>query len=139
MIALVLSTSLVTGLLMLVGHFGIQQWFPKIGTEAMYPAAAINLLAGWISFVPVALVSRSRMTEYMPQAAMGAMVIRILIVAFALLGLMFWGPWDDFTISIWMLVFYLSLLIVETIVAVRAVQKFDAGRKFDTSGGNAQP
>ena len=93
----------------------------------MYLAAAINLVAGWVAFVPLAIVSRSRLTEYIPQAAMGAMVIRILIVAFVLLGLMQWGPWDGFVVSIWMLIFYLALLVVETAVALRLVKQFYSG------------
>jgi len=132
MIALVLSTLIVTATLVVAGVFAIGRWFPDQGTTPLYIAASINLLAGWVAFTPLALVSRSRLTDYIPQAAMGAMVIRILIVAFALLGLMTWGKWDSYTISIWMLVFYLALLVVETIIALRLV------KRFYSSGESAQ-
>ncbi len=132
MIALAVSTLVVTATLVVAGNFAIERWFPGQDTTALYVAASVNLLAGWVAFIPLALVSRSRLTEYIPQAAMGAMVIRILIVAFALLGLMAWGKWDSYTISIWTLVFYLALLVVETIFALRLV------KRFYTSGESAQ-
>ncbi len=131
MIALVLSTLTVTGMLVVAGIFAIGRWFPDQSTTPLYIAASINLLAGWVAFIPLALVSRSRLTDYIPQAAMGAMVIRILIVAFALLGLMVWGKWDSYTLSIWMLVFYLALLMVETIFALRLVKQFFSSGESD--------
>ncbi len=124
MIGLIVSTSIMTATMVLAGLWGIHRWFPDQPDSVVYVAAGVNLVAGWVSFIPLALVSRSRMTEYVPQAAMGAMVIRILIVAFVLLGLMTWGPWASQAVSIWMLVFYLALLIVETIIALRLVKQF---------------
>ncbi|GJM27018.1 MAG: hypothetical protein DHS20C16_34330 [Phycisphaerae bacterium] len=124
MIALFLSTLIVTATLVVAGTFAIGRWFPDQGTTEMYLAATVNLLAGWVAFIPLALVSRSRMTDYIPQAAMGAMVIRILIVAFALLAVMTWGKWDNYAVSIWMVVFYLALLVVETAIALRLVKRF---------------
>ena len=124
MIALLVTTSLVTATMVVAGLWGNQRWFPDQPDLVVYLAAGINLVAGWISFVPLALVSRSQLKEYVPQAALGAMVIRILIVAFALLGVTLWGPWDNQAVSIWMLVFYLVLLVVETIIALRWVRRF---------------
>lgn len=132
MTGLIVSTSIVTVTMVVAGLGGIHQWFPGQPDSVIYIAAGVNLLAGWISFIPLALVSRSQLTEYVPQAAMGAMVIRILIVAFVLLGLMTWGPWDSQAVSISMVVFYLALLIVETIIALRLV------KQFYSDGENAQ-
>lgn len=124
MIAFLLISTLLVAALTGIGWSVTGRWRPEWGTQVLLVAAGINLAAAWVAFLPVALVRKKRFA-YVPQAALAGMTLRILIAAFALLAAMRWGPWDATALSIWMLVFYLSLLAVETAFAVRLVVQAD--------------
>jgi hypothetical protein len=122
LIGLVLASSIAVATLTAIGWYITGRWFAEWGTQVLLFSATLNLGACWISFVPIALVSRSR-RDYLQQAALGAMVLRMLIALFGMLAAVLWGPWDVWPLSIWMLMFYLSLLAVETTMAVRLVSR----------------
>jgi hypothetical protein len=124
LITYVLVTTFVTGLLTVGGLLVTVRWLPDWGMEVLFVAAGINLIAGWVSFVPLMVVQR-RHREYLPQAALSMTAMRILLAGSALLALLAWGSWDDWSLSIWTLGFYLPLLAVETFMAVRVVKRFD--------------
>lgn len=88
------------------------------GWELVGLCGGLNLAASWLAFVPVACVQRRR-PDYLPQAVLGATVIRLLVVAFGTLGAMLAGRWPMMPLSILMVVFYLVLLVVETTLSVR--------------------
>ena len=71
-----------------------------------------------MSFAPITVVQRKR-PDYVPQAALGAMTIRILVVGAVTLGSLTYGPWPAWQLSVWMIVFYLSMLAVETPLTIR--------------------
>ncbi len=85
----------------------------------------VNLAAGWLAFVPVVLVRRRR-KDYVPQALLAATTIRLFLVAGATLAAM-WSDWYDWwTLSVWMIAFYIAMLVVETGFAVRFVKESHA-------------
>jgi len=84
--------------------------------------AGINLGACWLAFVPIVVVSR-RYPGFVPQAVLGATSIRLFVVASATLALSRWGPWSMMRLAGWMVVFYLSLLAVETGLSVRLLNR----------------
>jgi len=94
------------------------RWSPeRVGGVILF-SAGINLAACWVSFVPIMIVRR-KCRSYLPQAALGAMTIRLLVVAGTMLTAMTVGDWPTMALSVWMTVFYLALLVVETTVTVR--------------------
>ena len=120
MIKLVFVSSLVVvSLATVAGQLGFVNRAEWVG-EGLVFCAATNLIACWLSFAPLAVV-RCRCPEYIPQAALGAMVIRLLIVGSATVAAMTFGHWQIEVISIWMILFYLALLAVETTFAVRVL------------------
>ena len=127
---LLLVSSLVVVLVGGVGWHVARRWVPAWGPDVVWVAAGLNLVACWMSFVPIAVVHRKK-AEYLPQAALAAMAARFLIAAFGLLALMTFGPWDTFALSIWTVVFYLSLLVVETVATIRLQRRAEV----DTPGG----
>ena len=116
---IVVSSSVVVGLAAVAWRLGFVHRPEGVGGVLLF-CAAINLIACWLSCVPLAVV-RYRRPEYIPQAALGAMVIRLLIVVSATVAAMTFGPWQSRVLSVWMILFYLALLAVKTTFAVRVV------------------
>ena len=84
-----------------------------------------NLLAGWLSFVPVAVVRRRR-RDYLPHAVLAATTIRLLLVALATFVAMSKGWYGMWALAVWVIAFYLGMLVVETGFAVRLVKESHA-------------
>jgi len=124
MIAFMLASTVLVAVLSAAGWHATQRWFPSWSLTCLWYAACVNLAAGWAGFIPLVVVRRRR-PDYLPQAAMGGMALRILIVGVALLAMLMFSSMDSVACSVWMLVFYLSLLALETAMAVRLVRKAD--------------
>ncbi len=91
--------------------------------SAMIAAASICLLAGLIAMVPPAVVA-PRWPDYIMQAGMGAMVIRLfLTLGVGMLYLKWYTP-PTSTFMTAMVVCYLLLLAVETGVTLRLVKRY---------------
>jgi hypothetical protein len=96
----------------------------ELDGRGLLVCAGINLGACWLAFVPSAIVSHSRRyRSYLPQAILGGTTIRLLVVAPATMALIEWSTWPMMPLTIWMVVFYLSLLAVETVLAVRLLNR----------------
>lgn len=89
-----------------------------------WACAGINLGACWLAFVPMVVVAR-RWPDYVPQAAMGAIVIRMMIVVPATFAVFRLGFWPTMPLTLWILMFYLALLAVETMLAVQLMNRED--------------
>lgn len=87
--------------------------------------AGINLGACWFSFIPIALVFRMN-RDYLPQAALAGVTIRLMVAGPATLVAIRLGPWEMLPLGTWMVVFYVSLLAVETAVIVVVTWPFGA-------------
>lgn len=109
------------------GWFAIGRWAPEWGVGSLFFSAGINLGACWLSFIPLAVVGR-RNRDYLPQAAMAGIAVRLFVVGAAALVALSIGPWDLWSVSVGMIVFYLSLLAVETAVAVRSLGFMSEGK-----------
>ncbi len=91
--------------------------------SAMIAAASICLSAGLIAMVPAAVVA-PRWPDYIMQAGMGAMVIRLfLTLGVGMLYLKWYTP-PTSTFMTAMVVCYLLLLAVETGVTLRLVKRY---------------
>jgi hypothetical protein len=109
---------------------GVTAWrIPAWGGSVIVVAAAINLAACWLAFIPIAAAMRWS-KEMLPQAVMGATTIRLMLATLAGWITCAFGPWRADVLVIWLVVFYLALLMIETIWAVRLVN-----RKPETSRG----
>ena len=122
MIRLVAISGVVVLLIGAIGWALAARWSAEWTGSVLVFGAGLNLAACWMSFVPIVLVQRTH-REYIPQAALGATVIRLLTVAAGTLAALSFGWWPMWPLSIWIVLFYLVLLIVETAVIVRLVAK----------------
>ncbi len=90
--------------------------------SAMIAAAAICLSAGLIAMIPPAVVA-ARWTDYIIQAGMAAMVVRLfLTLGLGLLYLKWYAP-PMSTFLTAMVICYLLLLAVETGVTISLVKR----------------
>ena len=92
--------------------------------------AAVNLVACWLSFLLIVVVRRTN-PDYLMQAALAGIVVRMMIAGSAAMIALSFGPWPSWPLSIWMIVFYLALLIVETMSAIKA-QKLPPTERSET-------
>ncbi len=110
---------------MVVGGIGAvvtAWWIPAWGGSVIAAATGINLTACWLAFIPIAVVMR-RSRAWLPQAVMGATGIRMLLASAAGWAACALGPWGTNALVIWLVVFYLALLAIETVCAVRLVTR----------------
>lgn len=128
MIGFMLASTLLVAVLSAAGWHATQRWFPSWSLTCLWYAACVNLAASWVGFIPLVVV-RGKRPDYLPQAAMGGMALRILIVGAALLAILMFSSMNSVASSIWMLVFYLSLLALETVMAVRLVRQADSAKQ----------
>lgn len=98
-----------------------ERWLAEFRMAVVLLAGGTNLIAAWIAFIPIAWVHRHR-TSYLPQAAIGAMALRMMLVASVLVVASMVGPWNVWLLATWLLVYYFSLLVVETAFAVLLVR-----------------
>jgi hypothetical protein len=98
----------------------------------VYFAAGVNLAACWLSFLPVSIVRRKR-PSYVPQAALGATVIRLLAVASGTFAAIRYAWWPGWPVAVWVTAFYLSLLAVETVILVRLMHELWASKEQVTA------
>lgn len=105
-----------------VGAVVTAWWIPAWGGSVIAVAAGINLAACWLAFIPIAVVMR-RTRAWLPQAVMGATAIRLLFASAAGWVACALGPWATNALVIWLLVFYLAMLAIETVCAVRLVTR----------------
>lgn len=87
-------------------------------------AAAGCLFAGLTGLIPPVLAARMGQLSWLPQAAMGGMVLRILLTGtFMFLvtetGILAYGPF-----TAWLITFYMTLLAVETIIVASYAKHF---------------
>ncbi len=119
---LVILSLVVVGL---VGGIGsaIASWrFPGWGGKVIVVAAGVNLLACWLAFLPLAAALRWA-RRALPQAVVSATAIRLVLVSLVGWAVCVFGYWRAEVLVIWLVVFYLSLLSVETVWAVRLVNR----------------
>jgi len=90
----------------------------ELDDKGLWVCAGINLGVCWLAFVPMLIVVR-RCPVFIPQAMMGAVVIRMLILVPVTLAVCIYGPWPAIPLMLWMLVIYLALLVVETRLVVK--------------------
>lgn len=105
------------------------------GTEtlpALFWAAAGCLVACVASLCPLAIVTRMCLPDALPQAALAGMVLRILLTGAFLFTMTTIGAVPYWPFATWLMVFYLSLLVLETIIALSYVKNF---KGFNASGG----
>lgn len=122
MMAFAIVSILCAGAMLGAGYWAIDRWAPQWGFSPLLLSVAVNLVAGWIAFAVIEVVRRRR-PDYLPQAAMGAMVIRILPAGAITLGVMILGVWNSLAVSVCMLVSYLVFLAVETVFVVRLMAR----------------
>ncbi len=127
MIKLVFFSLLVVGGVGLAGLFITRRLVPEWSTGALLFGAGVNLGGCWVSFIPVAIADRQN-KDYLPQAALAGIVVRLIVVGAAALIALNAGPWDIWPVSVWLIVFYLSLLAVETAVTVRLLGSIPEGK-----------
>ncbi len=127
---------LVTSLVMVVaaGSVGLLVtggWADAVQVDTVLYCGAVNLLACWVAFMPAAVAQR-RFPAYLLQAALAATVIRMLPAVVATLVALVRGWYPGMLLSLWMVVLYLCLLVVETAVVVRL-----AARRTDAADGHS--
>ena len=122
MVAFAIVSTITAGVLLLGGDWAIDRWAPNWGLAPLLIAVGVNLAAGWVAFAVIEVVRRRR-PEYLPQAAMGAMVIRLFPAGAVTLGAMLFGGWNPWAVSICMLVAYLVFLAVDTVFVVRIMSR----------------
>ena len=125
MIGFAVTSTLAAGVLLGGGWWAIGRWAPQWGLAPLVFGVAVNVVVGWIACSVITVVCRLR-PAYVPQAAMGAMVIRILPAGAALLGAQILSDWDRTATWVCMFGSYLVFLVIETWMAVRLV-----GRRFE--------
>ena len=89
-------------------------------------AASVNLGTCWLAFVPVA-TTLSRRRGGGVEAILAATVIRLLLVMGTALGAGLAGVWPTKVLAVWLAVFYLLLLSVETGWAIRLANRWPEG------------
>ena len=80
--------------------------------------------------MPIARAAKS--LEHVPRAILVSTAVRLVLVGLAALGAGVYGRWAGKVVAIWFIVFYLTLLAVETGWAVRLVN-----RQFAKADGSA--
>lgn len=81
--------------------------------------ASVNLVACWLSFLLIVVVRRTK-PDYLMQAALGGILVRMMVAGGATLVALTLELWPSWPLSIWMIVFYMALLVVETMSAIKA-------------------
>jgi len=135
MIGFAAITLVIAAILLGGGWWMIDRWAPQWGFMVLLFSVAVNFVAGWMAFAVILAVRKHR-PSYVPQAALGATVIRILVVGAALLIAMFGHVWDAMAISVCMLAAYLAFLAAETWVTVRMIWRQS---EHDTNGQTNEP
>ena len=120
-----LLSLLVVGLVGGVGSLLAGSRAAEWGGAVLYFSAGLNLAGCWLGYVPIEIARRVQ-ADWLPQAALGATVIRLLIVASGTLLAITQEWWPLRPLSVWMIVFYLSLLAVETVVVVKLLLAWGA-------------
>ena len=118
MIKLLLWASALVVVIAGLAGVGITQVRPEWGGTVVFFCGGVNLAAGWLAFLPVVIVQKKK-REYLPQAVLAASVIRLMVVSSATLAAITLGCWATMPLSVWMILFYMMLLAVETLIAVR--------------------
>lgn len=98
-------------------HWDLGWGFPLIGF-----AAGVNLLACWIGLVPVVWAHRWA-RPWLPHAVAAATGVRLLIVLSATMAAMSLAPWRPLSLAVFVAVFYVSLLVLETSWMLRLVRR----------------
>ncbi len=93
-------------------------------------AALVNLAACWLAFIPFG-VARVRSSGLMFEMALAAVPIRLLLACGALLWGIWHGPWPAMPLMLWMVIFYLALLAVETGWMIRLMHAENEQRAAD--------
>lgn len=132
MIRLMLLSLLVVVVVAGAGWWITASRWPAWAGGVVYFAAGMNLAACWLSFLPVVVVRRRR-PSYVPQAALGATVIRVLAVASGTFAAIRCGWWPCWPVAVWVVIFYVSLLVVETVAVVRLARELWAPGKQVTT------
>lgn len=109
----------------LVALWGVFAFTPRFAepqmASAIVAAATICVVIGFVAMIPPALVA-PRWPDYMVQAGMGAMVIRMLLtLGVGAIYLKVYAPLEQ-TFMTAMVICYLLLLAVETCVTMRLVK-----------------
>lgn len=102
------------------GWYAIDRFAPHWGHAPLIYAVSVNFVAGWVAFLVISVVHK-RWPTYVPQAALGGMVVRILSAGAALLIAMIWDGWNAMAVSVCMLSAYLAFLVAETWVTIQMV------------------
>ncbi len=110
-------TLAVAALLAGLAWFVTQRWVPAWGSAPIIAAAIVNVLSCWVAAVPLEVASRGK-REYMAQAALLGILIRLIGAGGATLALLAISRWESSAICIWMVAFYVALLAVETSIIV---------------------
>jgi hypothetical protein len=122
LIRLIVVSSLVAALVAVGGWWVAASRSPEWRGAVLWFSGGVNLSACWLAFVPIAWVRRKHAT-FAPQAALAATVIRLLVVASATMAGIRWGWYPFWPLAVWMMTFYLSLLLVETVLVVRVMRE----------------
>jgi len=109
---------LVAAVLVALGGLAIAGFVDATVTKGVVAySGGMNLIAGWLSFVPVVVVRRLR-KDYLPQAVLAATTVRLFVVALATFVAMSMDWYAMWALSVWMIAFYLAILAVETGFAI---------------------
>lgn len=101
-----------------VAAWPVFHWFGRAGIEEMGFAAGLCLFPGWLAFW---LVSRYVAAKSRALAILAGSTLRMLIVLGGVLVLrMQWGELPK-SFLVWLCVFYLLSLIVETVLVTRTL------------------
>lgn len=121
----------VVGIALAGGYPLTLKFFGPEGVAPLIWAASGCGIAGLISLIPLAVTCRLGIREYLPQAAFGGMVVRILLTGGYLLVVTYATQVPNWPFTVWLAVFYLILLVVETAMSLSYVKFLepDGGRE----------
>lgn len=108
------------------------------GGSVVVFAGGVNLLGGWLAWVPVFVVQHHAPAA-LPQGVLAATVIRLMVVGTATLAGMATGWWPVTPLAAWLVIFYLIVLVVETGWAVSLMARWEPTSPGHAGRGGSEP
>lgn len=114
--------------MLLVAVAGLLSAWPSIrwggikNLHSLIAAGILVLMAAIVSLIPI-VIAAQRKADWLGQACLGATVVRLLLTISLGSGWYLMAKPPMMAFMVWMVLFYLVLLVWETITAMRFVKK----------------